>query len=885
MTADPRQVYELFFNTGEVTEIRAFGAEGRSKAWDGFARSDNGVFGYFDNAEDFGRAARDLDKAGVDGTYFVPNLVKPVLINRRKNKLGAVSKKVPATSNHDVRVLRWLLVDFDAVRPAGISATEAELSAAMETAKAAKALLAEMGFAEPIKGLSGNGYHLNYRLPDTELDEAAIKAGKCPYTSTGGLLARALAALHQAVGNPACKIDVVNHNAARIWKLYGTWARKGENTEETPHRQSFLFADAPRALADVPVTPWAAVERLAESGIAAGSRSHQDKDKPAAAAGVPAKITPPAGRAERMPGPKLGKLQVEEYLAAHGRELHSVSEKGGTTWFHLRECVFNEQHKAKDAAILQTAEGKLLYHCSHDSCKGKTFSDAKHIVSGQKSLKEWMEGYDPNWKPPVESCGSGIVRGIEVAPVHVQTGAADLPSPVAIDPMEFFEVRGTRPVFVVQAMANYLAAYLAPIVCTDSQFWRYADGCWKRFHEDTIRQMVAQALKDKVQADWIKGSIQVLAALTNRLEADWMRRPYVICLKNGVIDLEPIMRDPAAAIDPDALLRPHDPAYGCRAQLPVEYDPDAGYDRWIKALWEIFPEGRECSDEGKQDCEGDDKLTVLQQFCGYLLLPTCKYERCAFMVGAGANGKSTLINTIIGVLGKANTVEMGLDDLARSFNIPYLQDKLLVTCTEMSTREPSAVGILKKCISGDMVSGEWKYKQRIDFYPTAKFVFALNEVPGIVDKSYGFARKILVVDFKQRFEDERKDVDLPAKLGEERNGIFLWMLQGAIELIRQKGFSETESVKAAKVEFLEGMNPFLLFIKECVDQAPELRCPAEPLYERYQTWAGKSGLQALGKIKFYHSLASHLPAVKKMRLPDRRQGFAGIGIRPDVVVI
>jgi P4 family phage/plasmid primase-like protien len=773
--------------------------------------------------------------------------------------------------------VRWLLLDFDPVRPAGISASEDELAAAMECAKAAAELLRGMGFAEPIKAASGNGYHLNYRIADTPVDKA--------YLTGPNIVKRCLHALENRLSTDRVKLDMAVFNPARIWKLYGTSARKGDNTKSRPHRTSRIFPDAPESFAAVGVTPIELVEKLAAEG-GSDKDSRRDAAPTKENAEVPAKRGRPA-KAERTnarPAGGLGPLKVPDYLAHYGREIHSVDDHGALKRFNLRECVFNPEHKAKDAAVIQDTDGKLSYHCSHNSCQGRTWSDARAVISGQDSLKEWMEGYDPNWKAEDRPLGSGVLHEIEIVPTHVEVGAPELPPPTEIDPMEFFEVRGNhgRPAFVLQLMAKYLASYFSPLVCTDGVFWRYSEGCWRRLHDDTIKQTIVQALKDRVQADWIKSALIVLGAMVNRLETHWQRSPYVINLRNGMIDLEELVRAGRDA-DLKTILKPHDPAYGSRAQLPVEFDPEADCNRYVKFLWEVFPEGRECLEAGTADkCAGDDKILLLQQFAGYLLLPNCKYERAAFMVGPGANGKSTWMKLMINILGKENTIELSLDDLARSFNIPYLQDKLLVTCTEMVTREPSAISVLKKCISGDMVSGEHKYKQRIDFWPSAKFVFALNEVPNIVDKSYGFARKVVIFRFDQRFEGDKKDVDLLEKLLDERNGIFLWMLEGAVDLVRRKGFADSDIAEEERQNFLREMNPFLMWVAERCEIGAGLKAVAEQLYEDYRTWADKSGLNSLGKIKFYHSLVNYLPQVAKGRMEvagSRLQAFLGIALR------
>ena len=58
--------------------------------------------------------------------YFVPNPIKPALLARSMNKAHSIGKN-PTTADHDILRRRWLLIDCDPIRPAGISASEARL--------------------------------------------------------------------------------------------------------------------------------------------------------------------------------------------------------------------------------------------------------------------------------------------------------------------------------------------------------------------------------------------------------------------------------------------------------------------------------------------------------------------------------------------------------------------------------------------------------------------------------------------------------------------------------------------------------------------------------------------------------------------------------------
>ena len=80
--------------------------------------------------------------------------------------------------------------------------------------------LAALGWPTPTVIDSGNGYHLRYKI-NLLNDGAAHELVRS--------ILRSLAARYSM-------LDVTNHNAARVAKLPGTWARKGQQTTERPHR-------------------------------------------------------------------------------------------------------------------------------------------------------------------------------------------------------------------------------------------------------------------------------------------------------------------------------------------------------------------------------------------------------------------------------------------------------------------------------------------------------------------------------------------------------------------------------------------------------------------------------------------------------------------------
>jgi len=97
---DPSTVYRIFFNPGEVTEVRVFGLHGKNKAWDDYAK--NTILGYFNSPDAFCKALKPLEEHKALGVYFTLNLSNPALIARAQNRLKVADSKSSLTTDKDI---------------------------------------------------------------------------------------------------------------------------------------------------------------------------------------------------------------------------------------------------------------------------------------------------------------------------------------------------------------------------------------------------------------------------------------------------------------------------------------------------------------------------------------------------------------------------------------------------------------------------------------------------------------------------------------------------------------------------------------------------------------------------------------------------------------
>lgn len=183
--------------------------------------------GYFSNPSYAANAIAALTQP-YKGIYVTPNPVNPDLLARAANRINQWAQHT--TMDPDILQRRWLLIDIDATRVTGISSTDPEHQAAIKRALQIKNLLGTLwGFCDPMLNDSGNGAHLLYpiNLPNTEVVRDDI--------------ARFLKCVQAKFSDKTIHMDTMIFNASRIWRVPGTWARKGDNTPDRPHRKAAIL--------------------------------------------------------------------------------------------------------------------------------------------------------------------------------------------------------------------------------------------------------------------------------------------------------------------------------------------------------------------------------------------------------------------------------------------------------------------------------------------------------------------------------------------------------------------------------------------------------------------------------------------------------------------
>lgn len=304
----------------QLFEVRLFGADKRRV-----------VSGYFTDSKTLIKALDTVDLRGKN-LYLTLNKVNEALYSRTQHDRFVAN--VNTTSDPDIDRYEWLFIDLDPKRPTDVSSSDSELKRAEELKEDVKRYLTGMGFHAPVEALSGNGYHLLYKIDMQNDDDSKMLINNC------------LLALSMYFDNQAVKIDTVNYNPARICKLHGTLAQKGSSTADRPHRMSkLLFVPDP-----IEVNKKEILDQLA------GLLPKQPQTQPA-----------------RKPS---GDFDIRDWLAKHGM---TYKEEAGRDcqMFLLDECPFDASHRNGDSKIFAYSNGAIAFKCHHNSCRDKKWQDVR----------------------------------------------------------------------------------------------------------------------------------------------------------------------------------------------------------------------------------------------------------------------------------------------------------------------------------------------------------------------------------------------------------------------------------------------------------------------------------------------------------------------------
>lgn len=274
--------------------------------------------------------------------------------------------------------------------------------------------------------------------------------------------------------------------------------------------------------------------------------------------------------------------------------------------------------------------------------------------------------------------------------------------------------------------------------------------------------------------------------------------------------------------------------------LPCSYDVKAKADRFDSFI--------------KSVADGDTamELTLLEMLGAVLTHSSNKIQRMGICFGNGSNGKSLYLRLCEVLCGKSLTANISLNDIAsdKAFDrIAILNARLL--CIHELEQGLSMNKLLgenvKRIITGEEISAERKFKEKVYFKPRGIILAASNYHPIIETPSPSLKRRLLMLEFRRNFLGSERNPNLFKEILGELPGVVNRALEG-YERLKSQNFvfsSQADSDRLYEAMVVE-TNPMYAFVKECVVSCPEGKVKNDTLLRAYKEWAQDNNIHVVG---------------------------------------
>ena len=318
-------------------------------------------------------------------------------------------------------------------------------------------------------------------------------------------------------------------------------------------------------------------------------------------------------------------------------------------------------------------------------------------------------------------------------------------------------------------------------------------------------------------------------------------------------------------------MKKHDPRDFISKCAPIKYNRDATAPRFGEFLSEIM--------------QGDaDMVRFLQDWFGYCCTGETREQKMVLHVGHGANGKSTLLEVISGVMGgyakpaPPNILTATKED-RHPTELADLAGARLVTAHESEDGAMMREAFIKQVTGTDRIKARFLYKEFFEFAPTHKIQMLTNYKPTIKGQDHAIWRRMLLVNYPVKFGTEEevkannaqavRDPSLLAQLETEFEGVFKWLIDGAKRWYAE-GLKLPRAMTESTLAYRTEQDRLAQFVAErCIldpKAQAQLTGPFDAIYPAYTAWAKESGYQAMGLNKFCGELERVAPTCKRQEL-------------------
>lgn len=340
----------------------------------------------------------------------------------------------------------------------------------------------------------------------------------------------------------------------------------------------------------------------------------------------------------------------------------------------------------------------------------------------------------------------------------------------------------------------------------------------------------------------------------------------------GDLDVDPwLLNTPSGTVDlRTGAVRAHDPADLCTKVTRAGWQPDANANTWQGFLERVLPDS--------------DGRSFVQAALGYACTGVIADHVLCFGWGAGANGKSTLLDAVVQVLGDyAQSAPPELIAPTRDEHptlMADLQGARLVVTSEMDDGRRLAEATVKRLTGGDPIKARYMRQDLFEFRPSWHLCLITNHRPRIFGTDHAIWRRLRLIPFTVTVPDDEQDRQLPTKLAAERAGILAWLVAGCAAWRAAGALPAPLAVTMATDDYRAAQDALGAFLTDRCHLDPTATAAAADLYRTYKAWADEAGERTLSQARFGEALTER--GLEPYRTKNARR-WKGLGLTGDAM--
>lgn len=292
-------------------------------------------------------------------------------------------------------------------------------------------------------------------------------------------------------------------------------------------------------------------------------------------------------------------------------------------------------------------------------------------------------------------------------------------------------------------------------------------------------------------------------------------------------------------------LQPHTPDDLITKIAQVAFDPDAEAPIWDAFLERVLPDA--------------NVRAFLQRLIGYSMTGLTTEQIIAFLIGNGANGKSTLLEVLLALFGDyGRTAAPGMLLTGRSDRHPTeladLHGARFVSTVEVGEGRRLKEDLIKQLTGGDTIKARRMHENFWEFTPTHQLFVAANLKPEVRGTDLAIWRRIVVVPFDVTIPPTEQDKNLTQKVRAQLPGILAWAVRGCLEW-QHDGLGAPPEVLKATASYRAEEDTLGAFIEDECTLSDNAKATAKALYAAYREWCRTHGEEPVTQKAFGLQLA------------------------------